>query len=57
MGIGCPNYLNKESNKQGLPVLNMAVIGYPKSGKSTLIKQLGLDKEDINLQDCSQGCM
>jgi ribosome biogenesis GTPase A len=44
MGIGCPNYLNKESNKLGLPVLNMAVIGYPKSGKSTLIKQLGLDK-------------
>jgi|LakMenE01Jun11ns_1017448.scaffolds.fasta_scaffold7242841_1 ribosome biogenesis GTPase A len=44
MGIGCPSYLNKGSNSQGLPVLNMAVLGYPKSGKSTLIKQLGLDK-------------
>jgi ribosome biogenesis GTPase A len=30
---------------QSLPVLNMIVLGFPKSGKSSLIARLGIDRE------------
>ena len=48
MGVGCPNALSNHSflrRDQSLPVLNMIVLGFPKSGKSALISRLGIDRE------------
>jgi ribosome biogenesis GTPase A len=45
MGIGCPNSLSSKPTELSLPVLNMIVLGFPKSGKSALIARLGLIKE------------
>lgn len=43
MGLGCPNSLLRHQDAS-LPVLNMIVLGFPHSGKSTLIDRLGLDR-------------
>jgi hypothetical protein len=54
MGLGCPNPLSKYRHDCSLPVLNMIVLGFPKSGKSMLIDRLGIDREDRETHDCSR---
>lgn len=45
MGIGCPNAVLQFETKKSLPVLNMIVIGFPSSGKTSLLKSISIDKD------------
>lgn len=49
----CPGIKLRRSDS--LPVLNMVVIGLPKSGKSSIINCIATDKDEADIQDNSLG--
>ena len=45
----------KFTSSHSLPLLNMVVIGFPSSGKSSIISSVGVDKDESEAQDSSLG--